>query len=479
MLILIVYTVGTLLIFVYFYCKDTKFTNTEQYLLADHSSTWPVIAAALFSAGTSSEHFVGLASETQVYGLRILIYELQAVVQIMILGYIIGPQLFRMKLVTTSEFFEHRFHPTCRIVYAIWTLLLYVLAKIGVTIYAVATIYDTLFGLSKYTSAVIILIIPVIYAMAAGARAIFISEMWHTVFILLGAGLFTLYISGGNDPTPVEFYRPAAAQPPPPDLPLPALLLGTPVMAAWAWNFDQVSAQCIFSAASVSDIKRGCMVAAVCRLVCAILLMLPGYLVGEIPYAELIQHQPYWIQGAILAAITAAAISSLAGIFNATTTIFIYDIYKKIRPTTPEQQLITTAKLMNLFLGLISIALLPVVTTWGDNLYVFITEILSHITPGFVGCYVFGLYYPTGSTECAKWIMIIFPILGLGRWVWSKFYKDSLNQSLLAQMWWCHDLYFSLGVCLLTLAILSYCHKTPPTASKIIPGPEMKSIRVV
>ena len=113
----------------------------------------------------------------------------------------------------------------------------------------------------------------------------------------------------------------------------------------------EVSAQCVFSSISNYDSKIGCMLAAVLRVMCAFMMCAPGWFMGQDSYKSLIDQQNLFIQGCILSAITAAAVSSLAGIFNATTTVFVYDIYKTLRPNVLEDVLIFRARMFNIFLG--------------------------------------------------------------------------------------------------------------------------------
>jgi len=64
---------------------------------------------------------------------------------------------------------------------------------------------------------------------------------------------------------------------------------------------------------------------------------------------------PSGLRGLVAAGLLAALISSLASVFNSCSTLFTVDVYKKLRPNTPEKKLVRTGQIATVFVVIIGI----------------------------------------------------------------------------------------------------------------------------
>ena len=119
--------------------KDTA----EDYFLAGRHLGWFVVGASIFASNIGSEHLVGLAGSGATDGVAMAHYELHAWC-LLVLGWVLIPFYMRSMVYTMPEFLERRFSPAARYVLSIISLVVYVISKIAVGIFAGGVVSGTL-----------------------------------------------------------------------------------------------------------------------------------------------------------------------------------------------------------------------------------------------------------------------------------------------------------------------------------------------
>ena len=220
------------------------------------------------------------------------------------------------------------------------------------------------------------------------------------------------------------------------------------------WGFNQYIIQKGLAAKSLSEAKKGMVFAAILKIlipfivcipgVCAYFIMngqadgvpvlekLAGHLQGSIgrsddAYPYLIRNfTPVIVKGLSFAALAAAVISSLASMFNSTSTLFTMDIYKQfINPPKDKDQEVSTAyqtKLVNVgrmtSISALVIALIAVYPLMGgiDQAFQFIQEYSAFVYPGVVVIFGLGLLWKRASGTAAI-------VAAIGTFAFSIIYK--------------------------------------------------------
>ena len=85
-------------------------------------------------------------------------YELHSWI-ILVLGWVFVPFYMRSKVFTMPEFLERRYNPKARWLLAIVQLLSYVIAKVSVTIYAGAVVFNSFLGIDFWSGAILLIVI--------------------------------------------------------------------------------------------------------------------------------------------------------------------------------------------------------------------------------------------------------------------------------------------------------------------------------
>ena len=193
------------------------------------------------------------------------------------------------------------------------------------------------------------------------------------------------------------------------------------------WGFNQYIIQKGLAAKSLAEAKKGMIFAAFLKILIPFIVCIPGVcafyimngdgealenlrqtLAGGIErsddaYPFLIRNfTPTFIKGLSFAALAAAVISSLASMFNSTSTLFTMDIYKQfINKNASESKLVNVGRMTSV--SALIIALLAVYPLMGgiDQAFQFIQEYSAFVYPGVVVIFGLGLLWKRASGTAA------------------------------------------------------------------------------
>ena len=106
--------------------------DAGDFFLASRSMFFVPVAASLFSSNIGSGHFVGLAGTAAANGLAVGAFEWNAMIILLILGWIFLPVYISSGISTMPEYLRERFGgQRIRTFLAILSLLLYIFTKIS------------------------------------------------------------------------------------------------------------------------------------------------------------------------------------------------------------------------------------------------------------------------------------------------------------------------------------------------------------
>lgn len=102
---------------------------------------------------------------------------------------------------------------------------------------------------------------------------------------------------------------------------------------------------------------------------------------------------PSGLRGLVAAGLLAALMSSLASVFNSCSTLFTVDIYKKLRPNTPEKKLVRTGQYATVVIVIIGILWIPIMANISGVLYEYLQKVQSYIAPPITAVFLLGIFY--------------------------------------------------------------------------------------
>ena len=206
------------------------------------------------------------------------------------------------------------------------------------------------------------------------------------------------------------------------------------------WGFNQYIIQKGLAAKSLDEAKKGMVFAAFLKILIPFIVCIPGvcaFYIMNAPECEDLRQQlagaitrsddayPYLIRnftptavkGLSFAALAAAVISSLASMFNSTSTLFTMDVYKQfINKNASEKKLVNVGRLTSVCA--LIIAMIAVYPLMGgiDQAFQFIQEYSAFVYPGVVVIFGLGLLWKRSSSTAAV-------VCAIGTFAFSIIYK--------------------------------------------------------
>lgn len=422
-----------------------KQKNTEDYFLAGRDVGWFVVGASIFASNIGSEHVVGLAGAGASNKLPMLIYEIHAWLVLM-LGWVFLPFYFRSGVFTMPEFLEKRFDARSRWVLSIFSIAAYVLTKISVTIYAGGVVVAALLGIDFWTGALSTVILTGAYTIVGGMRAVVYTETIQAVILIIGAAVLTYMgmdaVGGWQSmketvtPEYLNMWRPASD----PDFPWPSLFITSTIVGIWYWCTDQYIVQRGLTARNITEARRGTIFGALLKLFPVFLFLIPGVIAltlkmrGELQWESpdeafpvlMSNLLPSGLRGLVAAGLLAALMSSLASVFNSCSTLFTVDIYKKLRPDTPEPQLVRIGQVATSIVVIVGIIWIPIMANISGVLYEYLQKVQSYIAPPITAVFLLGIFHKRINANGAFITLIVGLIVAACRIILELF-KDNLN----------------------------------------------------
>lgn len=206
------------------------------------------------------------------------------------------------------------------------------------------------------------------------------------------------------------------------------------------WGFNQYIIQKGLAAKSLSEAKKGMIFAAFLKILIPFIVCIPGVcafyimtspdcealrtsLAGSIDrsddaYPFLIRNfTPIFVKGLSFAALAAAVISSLASMFNSTSTIFTMDIYKQfINKTASEKRLVNVGRLTSVVALVLALLAVYPIMGGADQAFQIIQEYSGFVYPGIVVIFGLGLLWKRASGLAAV-------VAAIGTFVFSILFK--------------------------------------------------------
>jgi solute:Na+ symporter, SSS family len=464
-----------------------KQKSTEDYFLAGRNIGWFVVGASIFASNIGSEHVVGLAGAGAGGKIPMLIYELHAWL-VITLGWVFLPFYLRSGVFTMPEFLERRFSSGTRWFLSVFSLIAYVLTKISVTVYAGGIVIASILGIDFWTGALATIILTGIYTIIGGMRAVVYTEALQTIVLVVGAGTLTfvgLNAVGGWDglrsslePGYLNMWRPSTD----PDFPWPSLVITSTIVGLWYWCTDQYIVQRVLAAKNITEGRRGTIFGGLLKLLPVFLFLIPGVVAlalknkGELHWdtpdqafaALLMNKMPAGLKGLVAAGLLAALMSSLASVFNSCSTLFTVDIYKKLKPETPEKKLVNIGRFATVIVVVLGIAWIPIMQGISGVLYEYLQSVQAYIAPPIAAVFLLGIYHKRINSQGALSTLVMGLIVA-GIRIMLELKVDSLAEgSLLHTFASTNFLTFAawfFGFCIIWCVTVSIMTPAPDPAS--------------
>ena len=452
--------------------KKGQEKSANDYFLAGNTLTWWAVGASLIAANISAEQFIGMSGTSYADGIATAAYELMAAVTLIVIGKFLLPVMLKRKIFTIPQFLRERYNDGVGLAFSVLWLFLYVFVNLTSVAWLGSLAIEQILGLQGATLVigdfsvsmrmVIVLalyVIAGIYSIYGGLASVAWTDVLQVVF-LVGGGLVTAIfalsaVGGGegflaglnniftdltsgehlNDSHLHLVIQQSHGESAFANVPgIAAVVGGVWLTNLGYWGFNQYIIQKGLAAKSISEAQKGLVFAGFLKILVPFIVCLPGicayYIslhpeimsglqgsinVSDDAYPWLVRNfTPVGVKGITFAALAAAVISSLASMFNSTSTLFTMDIYKKyIKKNASDKSLVKVGRLTSLCaLVIAAIAVEPLLGGL-DQAFQYIQEYSGFIYPGIVVVFGLGLLWRRASSRAAVWTAIITIPLGV------------------------------------------------------------------
>lgn len=427
----------------------------DDYFLADRNLGWLIVGASIFASNIGSEHLVGLAGSGATDGVALAHYELHAwcllVLGWVFVPFYMRSRVYTMPEFLEKRFSPAARwvlslislvgYVLTKIAVGIFaggivfaTLLPEVSLNIGGTVLN-----------SFWVGSVAVILMTGLYTVAGGMRAVAYTEALQTVILVVGSALLTwfgLQALGGwggfraaLDPDMFNLWKPLipagvegtwAPVIEPTRLawyfngnyPWIGMLFCAPIIGLWYWTTDQYIVQRALGARNETQARRGSIFAGTLKILPVFIFIIPGMIalalartgnyegLAQIVDANgnVIREQaqgafpllvmsilPTGVRGIVVAGLLAALMSSLAGVFNASSTLFTMDLYTKFRPDASKHQLVWTGRAATTVMVVIGLLWIPVIQG-ARGLYEYLQGVQSYLAPPIFAVFFLGVF---------------------------------------------------------------------------------------
>src|SRR5919204_2204760 len=417
--------------------------TTDDYFLAGRNLGWFLVGASIFASNIGSEHVVGLAGAGATSGVALAHYELHAWCLLVLgwvfvpfysraLVYTM-PEFLGRRFSPTARWVlsvitlvAHVFTKFAVSIFAGGVVFATLLPE--VSLHVGATTFN-----SFWIGSVIVLLLTGLYTVLGGMRAVAYTDAVQTFILIVGSGLLTLFglskLGGWHelrhvlDPDLFNLWKPLAPQGVQgtwapvkeagriawyfnDNYPWLGMLFCAPIIGLWYWCTDQYIVQRALAAKDEGTARRGSIFASFLKLSPVFLFIIPGLIAlalaktGKVPgLGVMVDTQgrvipqaaqaafplivkdllPEGLRGIVVAGLLAALMSSMAGAFNASSTLFTMDLYTKLRPHASQHQLVWVGRLATAADSRVEILLDEPIATIAPEIYGHFVEHLGGV----------------------------------------------------------------------------------------------------
>jgi SSS family solute:Na+ symporter len=429
--------------------------TVDDYFLAGRHLGWVVVGASIFASNIGSEHLVGLAGSGATSGVALAHFELHAwcllvlgwvmVPFYMRSGVYTMPEFLERRFSPAARWVLSLIS---LVAYVLTKMAVGIFAGgivFGVLLPGVHLDIAGMSFNSFWIGSVAVVVLTGLYSVLGGMRAVAYTEAVQTAVLVAGSLLLTVFglsalggwsaLRASLDPELFNLWKPIVPagvegtwapvkeagrmawyfnQ----SYPWPGMLLCAPIIGLWYWCTDQYIVQRTLGARGEREARQGTIFAALLKLLPVFIFIVPGMLAvalartGRMPllaplvgpdgspvaaqaqaaFPLMVQAvMPTGLRGIVVAGLLAALMSSLAGAFNASSTLFTLDFYQKLRPRASQAQLVWVGRAATTTMVLIALLWIPVIQG-ARGLYEYLQGIQAYLAPPIAAVFFLGVF---------------------------------------------------------------------------------------
>ncbi len=424
--------------------------SSQGYFLAGRTLSFPLIAGSLLLTNLSTEQIVGLNGDAYTDGLCVMVWEVVAVLALVLMAWFFLPRFLKSGVATVPEYLALRFDGQTQFIANLIFLFAYVVVLLPIILYTGATgmigILDlqNVLGIESRTTLLWMIVICVgllgsVYALFGGLRTVAVSDTLNGIGLLVGGMLvswyaFTVLGDGAGFSAGWERFvteqseRLNSIGSKETTVPFGAIFSGIFLLNLFYWTTNQQIIQRTFGASSLAEGQKGVLLTGALKLLGPIYLVLPGMVAFTMfgdsvrsvdAYGKLVQTVlPSYLNGFFAAAILGAILSSFNSALNSSCTLFSLGLYGQvIHRAASEAELVKAGKYFGWIVAIAAMAIAPLLDGQ-ESIFGYLQKMNGmYFIPLFSVVLVGMLTRRTGPLAAKVGLLVGVAVIGIGYFV--------------------------------------------------------------
>ena len=408
---------GLMMLLGFHFVKKAK--NTEQFFKGGSQIPWWAAGISIFATALSAITFISIPAKAYGADWGMFIFNIAIILIVPVVIYFYLPFFRKLKVASAYQYLEQRFSSTVRYFASIF-FVVFMFARVAVVLFLPSLALNAVTGLNVYTCICLMGIVTIIYCTMGGIEAV----VWGDVIqgaILVGGALLSLgYLIFGiedglggmmevaieNSKFNIVNWSWDWTQPV-----LIVTLLGGLANQLLTYTSDQSVIQRYITVKDIEGTKKGLWLNGLLSIPTTIIFFLIGtglYVffkenpemlnVGMTNTDSIFPHfimcrLPNGVAGLLIAAIFAAAMSTLSANINSTSTVLTEDFFRPFKKNVTEKQCMLFARISGIVIGSFGVILAIILATYDiASLWDQFNFFLGLFTSGLGGLFAMGIF---------------------------------------------------------------------------------------
>ncbi|MEK7684543.1 MAG: sodium/solute symporter [Verrucomicrobiota bacterium] len=459
-------------IFLGLWVARRRTSGTRDYFLAGSGLPWYTVGGSIIAANISTEHFIGMIGVAYAVGFVVAQWEWGNWFTFTALIWVFLPYYIRGGLYTMPEFLERRYNPACRYLFAVCSLVLWIIAQMAVVMLAGGKAMNGMFGIDETLTILCLAVLAGSYTIYGGLVSVAWTDFLQFVVMMLG-GLIVTIIGldrvGGlaelmhDAPEKFKIIYPITDK----DYPWFGVWSLFLSIGIWYNCTNQFIVQRCLGARSEWDARMGVIFAGFMKILLPLLVVIPGIVAFKLfpglkdpdqAFPTLVRELvPVGLSGIVMAGLASGMMSHISSVLNSCSTVFTMDLYKPfLGRGKSEQQMVRVGRVS----GFVILAIATYLAIWFSyqklGVFVLLQNVGAWVAAPIAALFLLGVLWRGATATAATFVLVFaFPYTWLVEYVlfkkvsWLMPFDNWLNRTFLV---WATSMVLMVVVSLFTRA---------------------------
>ena len=452
-----------------------KTADARGYFLAGDRLPWYAIGGSIIASNISTEHFIGMVGIAYAVGMVVAQWEWGNWFTFTVLVWVFLPYFIRGGLYTMPEFLERRFNPTCRYLFAVCSLVLWITAQMSVVMLAGGKAMKGMFGVDETVTILALAVLAGSYTIYGGLISVAWTDFLQFIVMMIG-GLVVAFVGlhrvGGLHelmlaaPEKFKMVYPITDK----DWPWFGILSLDISVGIWYNCTNQFIVQRCLGARSEWDARMGVIFAGFVKILMPLLIVVPGIVAFKLfpglpdkdyAWPTLVRELvPAGLSGIVMAGLASGILSHVSSVLNSSSTVFTMDLYKPLLGRgKPDKHLVLVGRWSGFAILAVATALAIWLSYREVGIFVAVQKVGMWVAAPVAAVFLMGVLWRGTTSAAATFVLVFgFPFTWFVENIlfkevsWLRPFDDSFGMNRTFVVW---------AVCMILLVVVSWFTEAP------------------